>query len=138
MAVTATPVFTQTPSLSLAQILPADTTTAKTVVTAGANGTKVSGLTATSNDTSRIVVVSLVRSAVVYILATVTVAANAGTDGTTAATNLINTTIIPGLPIDNDGQPYLLMKSGDTLTANVTVTVTAAKTISIAAIGADF
>ena len=138
MAVTATPVFTQTPSLSLAQILPADTTAAKTVVTAGANGTKVTGLSASSNDAARIVVISLVRSAVVYILTTVTVAANAGTDGTVAATNLINTTILPSLPIDNDGQPYLLLKSGDTLTAAVTVAVTAAKTISIAAIGADF
>ena len=138
MAVTATPVFTQTPSLSLAQILTADTTVAKTVVTAGANGTKITGLTASSNDASRIVVLNLVRSAVSYILTTVTVAANSGTDGTTASVNLINTTILPSLPIDNDGQPYLLLKSGDTLTAAVTVAVTAAKTISIAAIGSDF
>ena len=138
MAVVATPVFTQRPFLGLAQILPADTTTAKTVVTAGADGTKITAITASSNDASRIVQISLVRSAVVYILTTVTVAANAGTDGTAAAVNLINSTIIPGLPIDNDGQPYLFLKSGDTLTAAVTVTVTAAKTISIAAIGADF
>ena len=138
MAVTATPVFTQTPSLSLAQILPADTTAAKTIVTAGANGSKVTGLSASSNDAARIVVLNLVRSAVSYILTTVTVAANSGTDGTTASVNLINTTILPSLPIDNDGQPYLLLKSGDTLTAAVTVAVTAAKTISIAAIGADF
>ena len=138
MAVTATPVFTQTPSLSLAQILPADTTVAKTIVTAGANGTKITALTASSNDAARIVQINLVRSAVVYILTTVTVAANSGTDGTAASVNLLNTTSLPGLPIDNDGQPYLLLKSGDTLTAAVTVTVTAAKTISIAAIGADF
>ena len=138
MAVTNTAIFPQALALGLAQILPADTTTAKTVVTAGANGTKITGLTCSSNDTSRIVQLSLVRSAVVYILTTITVAANAGTDGTAAAVNLLNTTSTPGLPIDNDGQPYINMKSGDTLTAAVTVTVTAAKTISIAAIGADF
>lgn len=136
MPVTATPVFVQTPKAAVQQILPADTTTAKTLVTAGTNGTKVTGIIATSDDTSRIVKLAIVRSAVVYVIGTTTIAANAGNDGTTASTNML--TSIPGLPVDNDGQPYLFMSSGDTLTAAVTVTVTAAKTISLTAVVGDF
>ena len=128
--------FVGTPKIGLQQILPADTTTAKTVVTAGASASKVVSLTATSDDTSRIVKIAIVRSAVVYTIGTTTIAATAGTDGVTNSANLL--TSIPGLPLDNDGQPYIQVQSGDTLTAAVTVAVTAAKTISIASVYGDF
>ena len=132
----ATGSFVGTPKLGLQQILPADTTAAKTVVSAGASGSKVVSLTATSDDTARIVRVSLVRSAVVYVLGTTTIAALAGTDGVVNSANLLSS--IPGLPLDNDGQPYINIVSGDTLTVAVTVAVTAAKTISITSVFGDF
>jgi hypothetical protein len=133
------PIFVGTPKVGVVQILPADTTTAKTLVTAGSSGTKVVSLTATSTDsTARVITVSLVRSATAYVLTTVTVPITAGTDGTTPSVNLLNTSIFPGLPVDNDGQPYLFLQSGDTLTVASTVTVTAAKAISFTSVVGDF
>lgn len=137
MAFTATPVIVQTPKIGLTQILPADTTAAKTVIVVGANGAKVTGLIATSTDTAaRTIQISVVRSAVSYLLGSTTVAIAAGTDGTNLSSNLLST--IPGLPIDNDGQSYLYLETGDTLTVASTVTVTAAKAVSVLATFGNF
>jgi hypothetical protein len=134
MPTSSTPVLLQTPKLGLAQILNADASAKKTVVTAGANGTKLVSLTAASDDTvARVVQVILTRSATDHILASASVPAASGTDGTTAAVNLINSTILPGLPVDNDGQRYLFLESGDTLAVKSTTTVSVAKTVSVAA-----
>jgi hypothetical protein len=134
MPTSSTPVLVQTPKLGLAQIVNADASNKKTVVTAGANGSKLTALTACSDDTSaRIVQVIVTRSATDYILASVPVPAGSGTDGSAAAVNLLNATILPGLSIDNDGQRYLFLESGDTLAVKATTTVTAAKTVAIAA-----
>ncbi len=137
MAVTATPVFVQNPKLGKTSILPADTTTLKTVVTAGTNGSKVSAIIASSTDTgTRIVQLYLTRSATDFLIGSTIVAIGAGTDGAANTSNLL--TSIPGLPVDNDGQPYLFLENGDTLRAKVTVTVTAAKEIDVFAIYGDF
>lgn len=134
---TATGVYVQTPKISKTSILPADTTTKKTVVTAGSNGSKVVALIASSTDTStRIVQLYLTRSATSFLVGSTIVAIGAGSDGAANTSNLLTT--IPGLPLDNDGQPYLFLESGDTLQAMVTVTVTTAKEIDVFAIHGDF
>lgn len=135
MAVSSTPVLPQTPKLGLAQILPADASAWKTVITGGTNGTKVVSLTLTSTDTSnRIVQVAVTRSATQHIFNAVTVTAGAGTDGTTTSIDGLPST----LPVDNDGQKYLFLESGDTLDISATTTVTAAKVIDAMAPEADF
>ena len=137
MAVTATPVFVQTPKVTQITILPADTTAQKVVCTAGADGTKVVSLIATSNDTATMNVQILIkRSATSILLGTGRIVTLSGTDGAAANVNLLNA--ITGLPVDNDGQPYLYLVSGDTLECAVLVTVTAAKTISLTCIHGDF
>ena len=137
MAVTASPVFVQTPKVTQITILPADTTAQKVVCTAGANGSKVVGLIATSDDTATMNVQILIkRSATSILLGTGRIVTLSGTNGAAANVNLLNA--ITGLPIDNDGQPYLYLVSGDTLECAVLVTVTAAKTISLTCIHGDF
>ena len=137
MAVTSTPVFVKTPKVTQITILPADTTAQKVVCTAGANGSKVVGLIATSNDTATMNVQILIkRSATSILLGTGRIVTLSGTNGAAANVNLLNA--ISGLPIDNDGQPYLYLVSGDTLECAVLVTVTAAKTISLTCIHGDF
>ena len=82
------PIYVGTPKIGVVQCLPADTTTAKTVYTAGASGSKLVSLVATSTDTAaRIFTVAIVRSAVSYPVTTVTVPITAGNDGTTASVN---------------------------------------------------
>ena len=132
------PTYIGTPKLGLAQIANADASAKKSVVSAGASGSKVLGLLAASTDTSaRIIQIVLTRSSVDYIIGAVSVPAGSGTDGTNPQINLFNTTSCPGLPVDNDGQPYLLMVSGDTLSVLSTTTVTTAKLVNVAAVLGD-
>jgi hypothetical protein len=135
----------QVPFLQTVKVTPQSWTNAdsantkKTVVTAGTNGTKVVGMTATSTDTStRVAQVWLTRSATSYLLASVSIPAASGSDGTTVGINLMGTTLWPGLPVDNDGQVYLWLQSGDTLKVSFTAQVTSAKEIDVMALSADF
>lgn len=110
--------------------------TAVTVFTAGTSGSKVVGLMCASADaSSRDVLVYLTRSSTNYLIGRVTVAANAGNANGTPIQNLLANSNV-AMPIDNDGQPYLLLKSGDTIT--VQIPVTNAGIMSITAIGSDF
>lgn len=140
MSLTNNAVFIQQPGLGLANIVNADGTTKKTVVTGGTNGTKVTSLTLTSTDTSsRVVQVWVTRSATSYCLGSVTVAITAGTDGVTAGVSVLTNTLLPGIPVDNDGQAYLILAASDTLQVAVnTGAVTAAKEIDAVAVKADF
>lgn len=140
MAVTPTPVIAQVPKNSKVQILPADASGLKTIWTGGANGTKITAIIATSNDTAtRDVQIGITTAAVFFPLATITLAINAGQVAGTPAVNLLDPAIMKGLPIDSDGNPYLFLSgAGDTLQIKSLTTVTAAKEIDVTAIGADF
>ena len=74
--------FARQPRHGLAQIANADASGQKTVVTAGASGSKVTALYASSTDTSaRVIAISIVRSATTYLLASPTVVLRAGDPG---------------------------------------------------------
>lgn len=132
-------ILPQTPKLGLVQIANADASNLKTVVTAGANGAKVSSLMLSSSDTSaRDVTWGISRSGTFYPLGTVTVAITAGQIAATPAVNAFALTPCPGLPLDNDGQPYVLLQSGDTLDVKALATVTSTKAITAASTFGDF
>jgi hypothetical protein len=139
MAKSSSPVLPQSPKISPVTLQNADGTSVKTAYTAGANDSKVVALSASNTDTAAYTVqVWLTRSATNYLLGAFPVAANAGNNGTVAAQNLLAPTLWPGLPVDNDGQVYLFLQSGDTLSAGVTGAVASGKTVTVTAIGADF
>jgi len=141
MAVTATPVFIQAPKHSMVQIVPADTTANKTVVTAGSNGTKVFSLYCYSDDTATVNLrVSIVRSATTYPITTVNIPLSAGLTSAIPPVNMLATPQFPSgmLAKDADGQQYLFLVSGDTLVVNALVTVTAAKTVTVHSDHGDF
>ena len=131
------PTIAKFPRKGVAQILPADTTAQKTVITAGASGNKVVSLNASSTDTAVVdIAVSLVRSATTYLLATTRLPIGAGFTQGVPAVDLL--ALIAGLPLDQDAQKYLFLESGDTLVVNALVTITAAKVVSIYADHAEF
>ena len=139
MAVTREPVFVQLPKITPVSFVNADGTAKKTLVTAGTDGTKVLDGTITSTDTAaRNVQLWLTRSAVSYLIGTVAVAIAAGSDGTTNGVRLLDTTLIPGLPLDHDGHKFILLQSGDTLQVNMLVAVTATKEVDVVAMSIDF
>lgn len=133
------PTFPYQPQQSRIQILPADAQAQKTIATAGGNGSKLIGLNVSSTDTvARDVTLSLTNGGTSYPLATKTIPIGAGTVAGTPPVNLLDPAVIPGLPVDSDGNSFLFMVSGDTLTANALVTVTAAKAITLHATFSDF
>ncbi len=140
MAVSHLPVLVQTPKTTSNTWVNADSAdTKKTVVTAGSNGSKVTALIATSSDTSdRLAQVWITRSATSYLLATVNVPDLSGFGAADPTVNLLNSTSLPGLPVDNDGQSYLFLESGDTLQVSFTTQVTAAKTVYVTSCFANF
>lgn len=139
MAVTHAGVFVQTPNLTPVAFTNSDSAnTKKTIVTAGSNGSKIVAVTATSTETAnaRVAQLWLTRSAVSYLLCSENIAVNSGFDGTTAGVNLM--TIFSGLPIDNDGQRYFFLISGDTLQVSLTTQVASGKEIDVFPVAGDF
>lgn len=134
------PVFVSTPKITPAAFTNGDSSnTKKTIATADASGSKVVGITAASTDSSaRIAQLWLTRSATSYLLSSTTVAITAGSDGTTAAADLMAVAAWPGLPSDGTGQRYFMLESGDTLQVSFTTQVTSAKEIDVSAHFANF
>ena len=139
MAVTATPIFPQTVKSNVAQILPADTTTKKTLVTGGTNGSKVESITVASTDTTtRDLQFWMTISAVDYLLATVNIPVNSGNTNAIPAVDILRSAQWPGLSYDAMGNKILYVANGAVLKVACTTTVTAAKEIDVLASGGDF
>ena len=140
MAGTATPVFPQTISnFSAVQILPADTTTLKTIVTPGANGCKVENILVQSTDTSaKDLVLVVTKGGTDFPLATISIPANSGNTNALIPISLFQHAMLVGLNIDAFGNKYLYLGNGSVLKAKVATTVTTAKVISIFPQGGDF
>lgn len=145
MAVTATPAFIQTPKVTPQNFVQGTDTagTYKTLFTAGSNGSKVVAVVASTDDGSatHVLTLAVVRSAVTYVLGAYTIPVSSGTSGAIANVNLLAggpSSLITGLPVDNDGQRYIFLESGDTLTATFATALTSSKRIDMITIGADF
>ena len=124
MAVTATPIFLQSAKSAITAYTTASTTS--THVTGGTNTSKVLSLTAVSNSTSaHVFIVGLSTGGVSAPIIYVSIPASAGTDGTTPGVNLLNSTILPGLAVDANGQAYVNLPS-----TSVSMTITATATIN--------
>ena len=138
-------VTTQNPKAYKAQVVNASgvvtltaTTNYVTVVTGGANGTKVVSLVCTSNDAaSHNIAYGFIRSATFYPLGVAAIGSASATSVTSV--NLLASGQTSGLAVDSDGNPYVLLESTDTLVAGVlTTAVTASDAVSCMATAADF
>ena len=142
MAVTNTPAFVQNANPGVVNIVNADAQAQKVLLTAGANGSKVESISIASSDTvARDISIYLTRAAVNYLLTTVSIPAGAGQPAAPAAipaVDIMRSAQWPGLAFDAVGNRYLLLKSGDTLTVNAPVSITAAKTVTVQAQGGDY
>jgi hypothetical protein len=139
MAVVNKPIFPQLVQSTAVQILPADTTTLKTLVTAGADGTIVSRILVTSTDTSaKDLALYVTISAVDYLIGTVAIPANSGFTNAVPTVGLFDATQIPSLQIDNNGNKYLQLGTGAVLKVKVLTAVTAAKIINVVAQSGNF
>ena len=122
-------------------ILPADTTTKKTVWTAGANDGVLKSFGLTSTDTSNRTIqvwVNIGGAGTDRLLGSLVVTALAGSDGATAAIDVLRSLFIPYLSYDAAGNKVFNAKAGTTIKIASTVTVTAAKEIDAIGEGGDY
>jgi len=138
MTVSHSGTYVQLPKLGLAQILAADTTTRKTLVTGDVDGNKITAINAcsTDNGNDRVVQIWVSRGGLFYLLNTVNVPLTSGFVIGIPPVSLMNGWV--GLPLDNDGQRYFHLMSGDVLSVAVTVTMSAAKEVDVMAVYGSF
>jgi hypothetical protein len=135
MAANTTPIFPLTIQNSAVAVLPADTTTEKTLVTAGSFGTRIDAISVTSTDTAaQTFKVLLNDGATSYQVGEVVVPATSGTDGITLAVKALNTPFLPWL----DSSGSLFLKNGWKLNVACKATVTTAKQITWVAFAGDY
>lgn len=139
MTVTATPIFPQSIKNEFGQLNNASGQTPVTVYTGGTNGSKIESLFVSSTDTTaRDIQISIVISSVTYILGTVTIPINSGNINSAPTVNYFQSSQLPNLAKDSNGNPYLYLASGAVLQAEALTTVTSGKVISIMAFGGDY
>ena len=130
MAANTSPIFELTVKNAGVQIVPADTTTLKTVYTGGTNGSRIDQLLVSSTDTAAMTLMWYKNiGGTDYHLADTVIAIGSGYT-TVAAVDAI-TTLAPVLG-------YLVLASGDILKVKVLAAVTTAKQIDIVAQLGDY
>lgn len=128
----AVPFVFGTPHMGLTQLSTATGTTPQTIAAGGASGSKITSIGVVSESSAVAVLqLSILRAAVNYSLGATSIPANSGSDGATAAVDLLGSTLLPYLAVDNDGQKYLFLESGDTLQAKTTAAIPAGRLIHI-------
>lgn len=132
--------FTQNLKMGFAQVLAADAAlTLKTVYTGGSNDSVVKGLEAISDDTSARVLNLYINNTVSdFLIGSVNIPASSGTNGTTAAVDLLSGILFPGLPYDAQGKRILSLPADHVLKVSCTTTLTATKIINVKAYVEDF
>lgn len=109
--------------------------TISTVLTGGAEGTRIDGIVVTSSDTSaKTLVLYLNDGANDIALCTVTIPALAGYSAAVAAVNVQDPALLPFL----DAEGRWKLKYNDVLKAAIATDVTADKVIDIVAFGGEY
>ena len=135
MAKNTTQFFLANINNSTAAIVNADGTTKKDVISAGANDSLVRSLSLVTSDTAAAVVeLYLYDGSNARLLYAVAVPALSGSDGSTAPIDLLGASLLPL----RDGKRYLPLKTGQKLQVAVQSAVTAAKQVTVVALGEDF
>lgn len=139
MAVTHEPVFTQLAKNPVVQILPADTTTLKTLLTPAADGTRIEAILINSSDTSaKDIQFTITKGGVDLPLVTISIPANTGFTSSVPGINALAHANFVGLCVDGNGNKYLDLESGSVLKVKALSTVTTAKAISFITQSKDF
>ncbi len=139
MAKTNEAVFTQNANIARATIVNADGTTAKTLITAGADDTKITGIALTTDDTAAVNVQVIHNDGSNdTVIGIVNVPITSGFAASTSGVDGFNATDLPQLPKNSAGNPYIMLKTGHSLKVAALAAVTSAKTLYAVALGEDF
>lgn len=136
-------VTAQTPNRGIVQFLQGtdSANTYKTLYTAGTNGSACFGMWATNSEaaTAHLVTVQVINSTVKYGGTAVTIPFGAGFATGVPPVALMSASNWPGLAVDGNVNPYILLISGDTLSATfASAFVTASSTVNIVVTCMDY
>jgi hypothetical protein len=135
MPANTTPIFPLTVQTSAATIVNADGTGEKTLVTAGANGTRIDAVSITSTDTAAVTLTVLVHDGTTsYAVGEIAVPAGSGTNGSAPAIKGLSADGLPWL----DASGSLFLKTGWSLRVAAKAAVTSAKTVTLVAFSGDY
>ncbi len=111
-----------------------------TLFTAGPKGSICKGLFSTNNDPSatHLISVSLNNGTTTIPLVALLSVSSAGVTTGTPAQALMTNALWPGLPLDQNGNPYFYMINGDSLAVQYHTAFTAGKALTVIAICSDF
>lgn len=140
-AVTANSIITpQTPNRGILQFLPASTPGVYvTAYTAGANGSKVVGISMNNSDSAtHVVTCQLVNATLQYGGVTLLSTATAGFASGTNGQAMLSSTLWPGGFTDANGNYGIILSSGDTIQCTYATAVTAAKALNILVTAMDY
>ena len=114
--------------------------TYKTLYTGGSNGSRCYAIWMTTNDgtATHLVTVQVVNSAVKYGGTAFTTVLGAGFTTGVPPQNIMTAANWPGLPVDQYGNPYVQLVSGDTIQATFATSLTASTVINMQASCSDF
>lgn len=114
-------------------------TNAVTVFTAGASGSRLIGLIASTNDTAAVnLFIQLKESTTIKPIAQVNVPLSSGNVASTLMVDCLLSSVAKGLPQDNNLKPFLDLKASESLIVSVVANMTAAKKCWVTAIYADY
>lgn len=108
------PTFVKTPNNGATQITTGTGSSGVvTIYAGGANGSKIPGFIAVGIGTTSAFDVQWGASSggTLYIYGTVSIPAGAGSSDSIASVNLLNAVNLPGLTLDSDGNPFVLLAS---------------------------
>lgn len=133
----ASPSFIATPKTHVVAFANADGTSFKSLFAAGANGSRLDSLIASSTDTvPNILQLAVQKSGVNYVIGEVAIPAHAGTNGSVKSVAVLNSTDIPGLAYTENGALYL--ETGCVLMARVKTAVAGAFAVQMVGVGGDY
>jgi hypothetical protein len=135
MAANIDPIYVLASNCKGVTFVNADGTAKKTLFTAGANGSLLTDLNITSDDTALMNLDLFLKDGTTsFALGTIPVAIGAGTTAASNAVNGLDAAKLPGLAADGT----LWLPTLWTLEGAVKVAVTAAKTVTVLALGGDY
>lgn len=139
MAVVPRPIFPQVIKSDSVQILPADTTTLKTLYTADADGSLIMGILVSSTDTAnKDIAFYITVSGTDHLLGTLQIPLNAGNTNAVPLVSVFSHSQFANMLKDVNGNSCLYLGSGAVLKVKALTTVTAAKIIDVMIQGGDF
>jgi hypothetical protein len=112
-----------------------------TVYTAGANGDVLNAIEVSTNDntaTAHVFTCGIFASTTQYVSTSFTLVKPATNTYIGTTTNVLSTTNWPGLPVDQNGNPYLMIPANDTVQCTFATAITASDFIQVDAFGGSY